>query len=178
MIMNGLGFLPFSFLTVVLFIAAVMDIRVHKIPNWLTLPTILIALAGHTWSGGWQGFLFSIQGMALGLAILIVPYVIGGMGAGDAKLLGAVGGILGPGGVFTAFLFTAVVGGIYALALLTVRGYFTQALRQVAGFVKTFLLTGTLVFPAVPKRRRGLELYYGFAIALGTFLSVSWKDLI
>ena len=176
--MNGLGFLPFSFLTVVLFIAAVMDIRVHKIPNWLTLPTILIALAGHTWSGGWQGFLFSIQGMALGLAILIVPYLIGGMGAGDAKLLGAVGGILGPGGVFTAFLFTAVVGGIYALALLTVRGYFTQALRQAANISKTFVLTGTLVLPPVPTRMKNLELYYGFAIALGTFLSVNWKDLI
>jgi len=176
--MDGLGFLPFSFLTVVLFIAAVMDIRIHKIPNWLTYPTMVIALAGHTWSGGWQGFLFSVQGMALGLAILIVPYLIGGMGAGDAKLLGAVGGILGPGGVFTAFLFTAVVGGIYALALLTVRGYFTQALRQAASFVKTFVLTGTLIFPSVATRRKNLELYYGFAIAVGTFLSVSWKDLI
>jgi prepilin peptidase CpaA len=176
--MSALNIATFSFLTVVLFIAAVMDVRIHKIPNWLTYPTVIIAIVNHTWSGGWEGFLFSIQGVGLGLAILIIPYFIGGMGAGDAKLLGAVGGILGPGGVFTAFLFTALVGGIYAVVLLGVRGYLAHALRQAAGFVKTFLLTGTLAFPASPKRRRGLELYYGFAIALGTFVSVSWKNLI
>lgn len=176
--MSALNFAAFSFLTIVLFIAAVMDIRIHKIPNWLTYPAVIIAIVGHTWSGGWEGFLFSAQGTALGLAILFVPYLTGGMGAGDAKLLAAVGGILGPGGVLTAFLFTALVGGIYAMILLGVRGYLTHALRQAAGFLKTFLLTGTLVLPAAPKRRRGLELYYGFAIALGTFVSVSWKNLI
>ena len=125
-----------------------------------------------------MSYVFSVQGLALGLAILIVPYVIGGMGAGDAKLLGAVGGILGPGGVFTAFLFTAVVGGVYALILLGARGYLTHALRQAVSTIKTFVLTGTFILPSVATRRKNLELYYGFAIAVGTFLSVSWKDLI
>ncbi len=57
----------------------------------------------------------STGGLFLGVAFLLPVYLIGGMGAGDVKLMGAVGSILGPQGVFIAFLYSAIAGGLYAL---------------------------------------------------------------
>ncbi len=87
-------------------------------PTFLTLPSIGVGLFYYTLSQGASGFVFSLSGTLLGIGLLIVPYLMGGMGAGDAKLLGSVGAILGPKGVFIAFLFTAIAGGIYAIILL------------------------------------------------------------
>jgi len=110
------------FLTIVLIIGTATDVRFHKIPNWLTFPTMTIGVVYHTAAKGWEGFLFSLEGIAVGIACFAVPYLMGGMGAGDAKLMGAVGGLLGPAGTFIAFLFTAIIGGIYALGLLAFHG--------------------------------------------------------
>ena len=103
------------FLSGILIIAVTIDVRVRKIPNLLTFPAMATALAFHSITGGWKGFLFSAEGLALGIALFLIPYIMGGMGAGDAKLMGAIGAIIGPRGVFLASLFTAVAGGIYAL---------------------------------------------------------------
>ena len=105
-------------LFVVLVIASVSDWRDQKIPNILTLPCFLVAPAYHAWVNGWGGFLFSAGGIGLGIGLLILPYLMGGMGAGDAKLMGAVGGFIGPKAVLYAFAFTAIAGGVYALLLI------------------------------------------------------------
>ena len=106
---------------VISLIAAVTDIRSRRIPNWLTYSAMLLGVGYHTMVSGAQGFFFGAGGLFLGLALLIVFYLMGGMGAGDVKLMGAVGALLGPKGVFIAFIFTALVGGIYAIILLLLR---------------------------------------------------------
>jgi prepilin peptidase CpaA len=108
------------FLGGVLLLAAIYDHRSQRIPNLLTYPTMVIGLAYHCLTSGLDGLLLSAGGLALGIGIFILPYLMGGMGAGDAKLMGAVGSILGPRGVFIAFLFTSLVGGIYVLLVLSV----------------------------------------------------------
>ena len=67
-------------------IAAVTDIRSRRIPNWLTYSAILLGVGYHTIVNGPQGFFFGAGGLFLGLALLIVFYLAGGMGAGDVKL--------------------------------------------------------------------------------------------
>jgi prepilin peptidase CpaA len=164
-----------------LFVAAIYDRRSHRIPNLLTYPTMLMGLAYHCFTNGLDGFLFSVGGLALGIGIFILPYLMGGMGAGDAKLMGAVGSILGPRGVFIAFLFTGVVGGIYALLLLTIKHeYGKEFIGRCGTVLKTFIFTGQFIPIPASKKVGGPKLPYGIAIALGTlfyvFLELSGYD--
>ena len=167
-----------SFLTIVLIIGAVTDIRIRKIPNWLTFSTMIVAVAYHTGMEGIQGFLFCLEGIGVGIALLIIPYLMGGMGAADAKLMGAVGGLLGPRGAFFALIFTGIVGGIYALALLTLHGCLRETARRYGRILKTFALTRQYIHIPSPERDKKPRLCYGVAIALGTLLSVFWKITI
>jgi prepilin peptidase CpaA len=161
-----------------LVIAAVQDLRFQKIPNIVTYPTMGIALVYHVMTNRLDGLVFSAGGLALGIALLIVPYVMGGMGAGDAKLMGASGAVLGPKGIFTAFLFTAVIGGIYALILVLMnpkicKGFITRH----AATLKTFVMTRQFIpIPAAQDEKKP-KLCYGVAIALGTLLYV-FLDLL
>ena len=161
------------FLSIILIAAAVNDLRFQKIPNLLTYPSMGIALVYHFIMSGLNGLLFSAGGLAVGIAVLILPYLMGGMGAGDAKLMGAVGAILGARGVFVAFLFTAIAGGIYALILLLVRrrafkGFWQRNLAT----LKTFIFTRQFIPIPEDGNEKKPRLCYGIAIALGTLFSV------
>lgn len=162
------------FLIIVLLIAVVSDIRFHKIPNWLTYPTMIGAVIYHTIIKGLGGFLFSVEGVGMGIGLLIVLYLMGGMGAGDAKLMGAVGGLLGPKGVFTAFIFTAIMGALYALVLLTLHGYLKETAKRYGSILKTFILTEQFIYIPPPKIDKKPRLCYGVAIALGTLISLAF----
>ena len=173
-----LDHVPFLFLATLLLIGAAWDLWFHKIPNWLTFPAAALAITYHSAMNGFSGLLFSLEGIAVGIAILLPFYLLGGMGAGDAKLLGAVGGILGPKGVFAAFLFTALVGGIYALFLLAYHGYLKKTILRYRMMLKTFLLTRNFIYVPPPAREGKPKLWYGLAIALGTFLSLGLRGRI
>jgi len=165
-------------LFVSLFLSAIRDIRFQKIPNWLTYPTMIVSIAYHSSFNGFRGLLFSIEGVCLGIALLILPYLFGGMGAGDVKLLGAVGGVLGPKGVFVAFLFTAIVGGIYALVLLAVNGYLKETINRYKTILMTFLLSKKFFYIPIPERKKSPRLCYGIAIAVGTLISLFGRSVI
>jgi prepilin peptidase CpaA len=162
-------YLIVTYLGSILLIAAVIDIRIQKIPNMLTFPAAALVLIYHCLTNGISGFLFSIGGLATGLMLLFLPYWLGGMGAGDAKLMGVVGGTIGAKGVFLAFLFTALAGGAYALALIV---YYRRHFRGF--FKKQFdtLLALILTRKYIPEPAAGNEttprLRYGLAIAFGT----------
>ena len=103
---------------------------------------MIAALILYSFAAGIDGFFFSLKGIAVGIGVLLIPYLLGGMGAGDAKLMGAVGGFLGAKGVFGAFLLTAAIGGIYAL--LTIFFFSSHFKSYFKGFWQrclTFLLT-------------------------------------
>lgn len=169
--------LPITFLTVILTIAAISDLRSHKIPNWLTFSTIIAGIIYHTYIKGYQGFLFSVQGVFLGFAFLMVFYLMGGTGAGDVKLMGAVGGLLGPKGVFIAFIFTALLGGIYAIVLLLLHGGLKDKVKRYGMMLKTFIFTNRLIYLPPENKEKKPVLCYGVVIALGTLLSVM-RDVI
>ena len=161
------------FLSIILIAAAVNDLRFQKIPNLLTYPSMGIALVYHFIMSGPDGLLFSAGGLALGIAVFILPYLMGGMGAGDAKLMGAVGAILGARAVFIAFLFTAIAGGIYALILLLVRRRaFKGFWQQDVATLKTFIFTRQFIPISGDSNEKKPRLCYGIAIALGTLFSV------
>ena len=158
-----------AFLTGVLIIATIYDLRFRRIPNLLTFPAMGFALVCHTWSSGADGLLFALGGLALGTAFLIVPYLTGGMGAGDVKLLGAAGAALGPKGIFISALFMALFGGIYALWLLAVNYRKSKGLiARSATTLKIFAATGQFFPVSEEEKEERPRLCYGLAIALGT----------
>ena len=170
--MNSIGLIPILFLLVILPIAAMYDIRFHKIPNWLTFPTMVAGIAFYTCMAGSKGLIFSVEGLLLGTAFFMVFYVCAGMGAGDVKLMGAIGGILGPEGVFAAFLGTALIGGIYAMVLLKLHGRLKETVKRYGEILKVFFFTGKFIYLPPEGGTKLPVLSYGIAIAFGTLFSI------
>ena len=161
------------FLLIVLVVAAIIDVRVRKIPNLLTYQTMVVALSYHCLRNGLDGLVFSAGGLVLGTVFFILPYLMGGMGAGDAKLMGAVGATLGPYGVFVACLSTAIVGGLYSLlTLLNNRQYSRGLIARSAMTLKTFAVTKQFIPIPAPEDEEKPQLCYGLAIAIGTSLYI------
>src|SRR5438067_560156 len=82
-------------LAVVLVTAIGTDLRSSRIPNWLTFSAMGFALVGHAWLNGFSGALFSLAGLGTGLGLFLVIYYFGNFGAGDVKLMAAVGAFVG-----------------------------------------------------------------------------------
>ena len=111
--------LPAGIVLAAVLIAAVTDVWNFKVHNVLTLPLLLSGLAYHGLAGGLAG---SVLGVLFGFASLILFYLLGGMGAGDVKLMAAVGAWLGMPATFFVFLASALAAGLYALVLIVAYG--------------------------------------------------------
>ncbi|HEX6210924.1 MAG TPA: prepilin peptidase [Methylomirabilota bacterium] len=112
--------------------AAFIDVRTGRIPNPLTAA---VALAGFGLAAvGLTGLSLAgaVLGGVLGLLLLLPGHVWGGTGAGDVKLLGALGTLLGPGGVLMAFLYGAIAGGVLAVVHARRRGRLGATLGRTA----------------------------------------------
>ncbi|MCG7344134.1 prepilin peptidase [Sporosarcina sp. ACRSL] len=108
-------------LAVILIISVVTDVRSRKVLNIITLPAILTGFLFHVVTSGLDGFFFSGIGFLVGLGLLIIPFIMGGIGAGDVKLLAAIGAWKGAVFVFYATLYGAAIGGLIALFILLKR---------------------------------------------------------
>jgi len=158
-----------SVLAGALLVATVTDIRSQRIRNWLTFPLILSGLAAHALHAGLDGLLLGLGGLALGFCVMLVPHLLGMMGAGDVKLMAGVGAWLGAQATFTAFLFTCIAGGIYAVIVLA--RHFDQFKAVLVNIWATFLLavsTRRFEYAPVADGRAMPRLCYGVAIAVGT----------
>lgn len=146
------------------------ELKYHRIPNYLTFSGMA---AGIFYQCAFaEGIVFSVAGLLLGIGVLLPFYLLGGMGAGDAKLMGAVGTFLGPAGVFEAFLFSALIGGVYAVVLMTIHGYLRQNLKRYGRILKGFFITQEFIYVPPPKEMKDIKLFYGVAISVGTLFSV------
>jgi prepilin peptidase CpaA len=129
------GAVPVVLLTV-LIAAAVYDIRYRRIPNWVSVGGVVLGVAINTVIGesGGRGILFSLTGFGVGFGIYMLLYILRAMGAGDVKLMGAVGALVGWKAWFGIFFVTAIIGGIMAILLVLVRGRLKHTLWNV-GFI-------------------------------------------
>lgn len=153
--------------------AAVWDLRTRKIPNWLTFPAMLLGIGVMTWQNGLPGLISSIGGLLLGVALLFLFFLIGGMGAGDVKLLGAIGALQGGHFVWFTFLYGAVAGGVIAAVILAWHGQLYNVVLNVYISLKNFL--GVVIrsggrHPLLPVSS-GIRFPYGIAILAGAILA-------
>ena len=100
--------------------AAIDDLRRRAISNWISVTGLAAGLIYHAVKYGLRGLALSAAGAAIGFAIFLVVYLMGGMGGGDLKLMAAFGALLGPAGILTAALLTAIIGGVMAAASLMI----------------------------------------------------------
>jgi prepilin peptidase CpaA len=164
----------FFILAIGLFACAVIDTRHHRIPNAITLPMICLAIAFYSAAAGWEGFFFSLKGCGLGFALFLIPYLLGGMGAGDVKLMIAVGAVIGINGILQAVLYIAVSGGVFALLTIIRRQSLKSfILRHLQSF-RDFLATGYYASNTdMTIANKGARFGYGLPIAFGTCLYLS-----
>lgn len=162
---------PFWLVTITLVVAAVIDGYQLKVPNWITFPMILSGWAISTLSYGWEGLGVSLAGTAVGLALLLPAYAIGGMGAGDVKLLAGVGAWVGATNTVYAFGVSAIIGGVIAVGMILSRKAWAKHYYQfwsIWNEVITIRDPEKLSEVAAERKSSMLLLPYGIPIAIGT----------
>jgi prepilin peptidase CpaA len=112
----------FGWAAAFLFFAVASDVHSRRIPNWLTLPALLAALLASPWFGATSGPLEAVAGAALSFALLVGPYALGSVGAGDVKALMVLGAWLGPEAILGVAVWAVIAGGAFALIALVQRG--------------------------------------------------------
>lgn len=117
-------------LIIVSCIAGVIDIRSRRIPNWLTVAGAILGFGARYYLEGLAGVLTAAEGFGLALAVYLPLWLLRGMGAGDVKLMAALGAVAGPGAWFLIFLASSIIGAIVALFLASRYGRLRSTLAN------------------------------------------------
>ena len=118
-------------LVLVVVTAGVYDIRYRRIPNWVSVAGVLIGIGLNTFLPDASGLWSSLTGLGLAYLIYFPLYLLRGMGAGDVKLMGAVGAIVGPWNWLAVFILSAMLGGLIGVILLITKGRLSRTIRNV-----------------------------------------------
>jgi prepilin peptidase CpaA len=123
----------------VVLVAGAYDARYRKIPNWLSLSGLILGLGINTLLSGWGGLGAAALGFGLAMLIYTPIYLVRGMGAGDVKLMAAIGAIVGPHDWLGIFIATALVGGIVSLTAVVIKKRTHQTLLNLATILSELL---------------------------------------
>jgi len=157
-------FIIYTILLILSTCSAISDYKYRKIYNYYTYTAILSGLFINSIAFGWQGFYLSLIGLFTGIALVIVFYIFGVMGAGDVKLLGAMGCIGGAGFVFHVFIYSTFIGSIIAIFIL-----FYKKESVLDSFKKLLYL---LIHPFKSQEYEQLYIPYGVAISAACFIKI------
>ena len=149
-----------------------LDWRLRRIPNWLTVPALGMGLVVNTLAWRWSGTKAALEGAGLGLALLLPFVLMRGLGAGDWKLMGALGAWLGPSRLIVVLLGTVLIAGVMAIVQMIRHRRVKETLQHLGillGILATFGMWGqrhnlTLDNPAL------MKLPFGVAAAASTVL--------
>jgi prepilin peptidase CpaA len=167
--------------SVVLVEAAVIDGRRLRVPNWLTFHFAVGGLAYAAYAGGCQGFLWSLAGMGLGLLTLLPLYAIGGMGAGDVKLMAGIGAWMGPSLTLGAFVSSALVGGLAGMMMVLASGdllHHWVMFQTIGHEILSIRNPADLAQRAGLRKKDMMLLPYGIPIAVGSIAYFGWMGLL
>ena len=111
--------------------AGFTDWRSRRIPNWLTVSALLVGLGTNSLLAGWTGAKVALEGAGVGLLLLFPFVLVRALGAGDWKLVGAMGAFLGPHQLLVVLFAAVIIAGLMALALIIYRRRMGQTLRNI-----------------------------------------------
>jgi prepilin peptidase CpaA len=147
--------------------AAVVDLRTRRVPNWLTFGTAALGIAMATAHLNGVSVAGAFEGLLVGLLLMLPGHVIGKTGAGDVKLLAALGTLLGPRSIVMAFLYSAIAGG--GLAVLV--AMWRRRLRETLEGTATLVSTGGANAGDLEKPSTNNRFAYAPAIAVGAVIA-------
>jgi prepilin peptidase CpaA len=161
--------------------ASVWDVRTRRIPNALTFGSAAVALAFHAIDAGSLAavpgaLLWSAAGWLVGFLLFLPLFLLGGMGAGDVKLLAALGAWLGPGAVCWVAIYGSIAGGVMALPVIVARRAVGRTWSNVWGLIGFWRLAGVRPHPALTLETPGaIRLPYALPIFAGALLTLWWR---
>ena len=156
--------------------ATIFDLRSGRIPNALTLGAAATGLIVGAITQGPNGASQSVAGWLVGCALFLPFFLLGGMGAGDVKLLAALGAWLGPSTTVFVALYTAVAGGVMAIVLSALRGYLTPLFMNLWGLLMFWRVAGLQPMPGLTLRTAASpRLPYALPIAAGTVTALWFR---
>ncbi len=152
-------------------LAGWVDFRTRKIPNWLTVPALVLGIGMHTVVAGWSGAIASLEGAGLALVILLPLVLLRGLGAGDWKLMGAVGAFLGPLMLLFVLLGSIFVSGFMAIVAILRTQRVGETLRNIVVLVRGFFAFGLRTNPKISLDNPALlKVPFGVAVAVSTLI--------
>lgn len=166
---------------IILIWAAYIDGKELRVPNWITFPMVLSGLIYSTWAGGLEGLGWGLLGMVVGLLTLLPLYSVGGMGAGDVKLMAGIGAWLGVTVTFYAFVWTVVVGAIMAICMVLHRKAWDKHYGQFLLIIGEWMNVrnpAKLSEIAAERKPRMYLLPYGIPICIGSILYFIYEGMI
>jgi len=160
-------------------VCACWDLRYRRIPNWATLPGIVLGLGVNVVFRGWMGLRVSGIGLLVGFGALLVLFLLSMMGGGDVKLMAAVGALKGYPFVLSALFYSLIAGVLIGVVLLI---WNRKALRT---FKNLFLVLASRVTSLIPRHdlrpEETQKIPFGLAIVLGTIWAIimgyAWNPL-
>lgn len=153
-------------------LGAVSDVKTGRIPNKLTYAGMAVAIASR-WAGlGWTGLWTALLGGLIGGGIFLLFFLVHGMGAGDVKLMAAIGCFVGPSGALQIVLACAIAGGVMAVGVMIYHKRVRATVSNVGSILRFHLTQGPQAHPSINlSNPAAVRLPYGIAIAAG---SVYW----
>ena len=170
--------LTIIFASLFLLLICTTDTLYSKIPNFFTFLLILSSFALHGWTDGPAGLLTALIGMLTGFSVLIIFYLLGGMGAGDVKALAALGALLGATAILQVALYMALVGGLMSVLHYLCNRNLLIKCRDAFNALKVFLYTRDIKIFQPDSSSEPLRFPYAAAIAFGFFAHTYWGNLI
>lgn len=157
-------------------LGSVFDVKSRRIPNFITFPAFLFGLALHLALGGWKQLLTALAAGVICGAVFLIFYIAGGMGAGDVKLIMAVGCIAGLSHVAYLLVLTAISGGVMAVVYAMARGRLQETIMNVGELASHHRQEGLQPHPDLNvKNAATLRLPYALAIAGGSLLTLYFQ---
>lgn len=163
----------------ILIIAVWYDTHQHRIPNALSLGGILLGILLQTGTTGIDGLFAGLGGTAVAIGLFLPFYLLQGMGAGDVKLMGAVGAFLGPHNALLATGLSLGAGGVMALVILLLKGGFPPLARRYWATLKCLLVTHRLIHQLPAEGEiAAMKFPYAAAIGIGTLVAMWWLSAL
>lgn len=167
-------------LTTIVILVAIFDLRERRIPNLIVFPAALLGIALNSFESGLAGFIFSIKGLAIGFGLLLIPYLVKGMKAGDVKFIMAIAAFVGGAGIVRVLLITLLCYPVLAIVAVVREGKFRvtwlrfrRILFNFLGFfVSSLKLYAMLLESYDDESIASATTPFGVAIAAGTLIAL------
>jgi len=153
--------------------ACITDLHSRRIPNWLTFGATAAAFAFHFADGGQAAAQQAAAGWVTGLFLFMPLFVLGGMGAGDVKLLAALGAWLGPSDAFWMAIYASMAGGVLAVIVALRHNYLGTAVKNLGALGRFWCLFGIRPLSSLTlDRGTGPRLAYAVPVFLGMVMAI------